>query len=914
MAVKEKLTMILESNPRVAGCIDLGQFEKLKELRESQEVQNLRQVLVRKGQEANELRQTVAQLQEELLAVPKTTASTPAAHAHVMADLEEKVADLRSSAQQLKQEMRLEAKERRLAEGLLEAARLECSELQEAVQQMEADQSSLQSALRTSKRELEEAEEHVQQLLGKERDLQARLTSLNETCESLKKAVRRARIAESRKPTSPRSPERYKTRSIAFMEEPFTPELVPEPARVDWPASPSKSSADVDISLLDEAHEQLLEAWAKRDAEMAKVEELTQQNAQLRRQLAKQSQGLLLMDADNSAGEARHLTSFVETVRAQLLEEGDLGDLGASEFQVSFPELEAELKAVSAEASQTLTAVRSALEQLQVGNAAPAELEALQELQQKSLSCQSQKRDLEKRLLELSTKSLNGVLESETGPEDSKSAAATRHMRGVTMAAVQLLTEVGQKMQELATENAELRGALLSLSARLTQATSLMQTSPALSGDGTLQKCLTTMTKINEDHVPAVFDRLFSGPRRPSMRLERQAQDRKSELMKSSCIHLADELPRRPNIQSIPGAIAEEPVISPRDESGRASRGVHKMLRRNSSLETDKDASCLSPEARFGLGQSAPSDDERKKTAPGPSGQRQRRESLRMSSFEFGRPGLDKTTEKEQLFPMSVCAISSEARLVCRASTGPMPPDSPEAALDLSSRPQLWGKQRSLADKEAADSSERQRFSKTNYRRDYKQHRLAGLDIKGDIDKAFDKAVEKMTPRQPRPQLPFWKDEGPLLPHVPKVTCQSSPRGPISPGSGDEGLGPPERAQSVGSSLSSGESISMLHAATCPAQESAPQKWQSDHLPAVPMVSVQQLELRQESHSSWIEPLPSRRQMSKTDATPYSPVAPKESWRSSMQNAITRRRNSDISSMVNRPDPPQMRRRSFLGP
>ena len=278
------------------------------------------------------------------------------------------------------------------------------------------------------------------------------------------------------------------------MEEPFTPELVPEPARVDWPASPSKSSADVDISLLDEAHEQLLEAWAKRDAEMAKVEELTQQNAQLRRQLAKQSQGLLLMDADNSAGEARHLTSFVETVRAQLLEEGDLGDLGASEFQVSFPELEAELKAVSAEASQTLTAVRSALEQLQVGNAAPAELEALQELQQKSLSCQSQKRDLEKRLLELSTKSLNGVPESETGPEDSKSAAATRHMRGVTIAAVQLLTEVGprprasndpyfqsafqtstrygrgQKMQELATENAELRGALLSLSARLTQA------------------------------------------------------------------------------------------------------------------------------------------------------------------------------------------------------------------------------------------------------------------------------------------------------------------------------------------------------------------------------------------------------------------------------------------------------------
>ena len=33
-------------------------------------------------------------------------------------------------------------------------------------------------------------------------------------------------------------------------------------------------------------------------------------------------------------------------------------------------------------------------------------------------------------------------------------------------------------------------------------------------------------------------------------------------------------------------------------------------------------------------------------------------------------------------------------------------------------------------------------------------------------------------------------------------------------------------------------------------KESAPQKWQSDHLPAVPMVSVQQLELRQDTDSA----------------------------------------------------------------
>ena len=46
--------MILESNPRVAGCVDLGQFEKLKEMRENQEIQEMRQVLVRKSHEIAE--------------------------------------------------------------------------------------------------------------------------------------------------------------------------------------------------------------------------------------------------------------------------------------------------------------------------------------------------------------------------------------------------------------------------------------------------------------------------------------------------------------------------------------------------------------------------------------------------------------------------------------------------------------------------------------------------------------------------------------------------------------------------------------------------------------------------------------------------------------------------------------------
>ena len=339
-------------------------------------------------------------------------------------------------------------------------------------------------------------------------------------------AVRRARIAESRKP-EPTSPVSIKSlavsvKSVPFLEEPMTPELVPEPAPVD-----SRENRSSELSLLDEAHEQLLEAWATRDAEMAKVEELNRQNDQLRRQLAKQSQGLLLLDADNAAGEAQQYSSFVQTVRTQLLKEepeGPKGGQGAADFHMSFPELEAELKDVSAEAEETSAAVRSALEQVQVGSAAPGDLENLQQLQQRSLACQCHKRDLERKLLELSMDRLGSALAPSAESKDPQSAkVGSRQLQGVTLATMDLLTEAGSalrllppntssrsrssdcrgnKMQGLAAENTELRGALLSLSTRLAQAptwqlqslrpflqrqlfaqaTSLMQASPALPG------------------------------------------------------------------------------------------------------------------------------------------------------------------------------------------------------------------------------------------------------------------------------------------------------------------------------------------------------------------------------------------------------------------------------------------------
>ncbi|CAE7685908.1 unnamed protein product, partial [Symbiodinium pilosum] len=203
----------------------------------------------------------------------------------------------------------------------------------------------------------------------------------------------------------------------------------------------------------------------------------------------------------------------------------------------------------------------------------------------------------------------------------------------------------------------------------------------------------------------------------------------------------------------------------------------------------------------------------------------------------------------------------------------------------------------------ATESSERKGVPKLKHKRP------PGLDIRADFDRAFDRASDKISPRHPRVQQLLDKDEGCLLPLMSKAPF-TSPRGPISPSSGDEGVALPLRAQST-SSLSSGESV--IHAATCPAEEPQNMKWHSEHLPAVPILSIQRLELRQDSRASANEaPASARRQTSKTDALHY-PRPPKESWRSSVQNALSRRRNSDISSMVSRPDPPQMRRSSFLG-
>ena len=192
--------------------------------------------------------------------------------------------------------------------------------------------------------------------------------------------------------------------------------------------------------------------------------------------------------------------------------------------------------------------------------------------------------------------------------------------------------------------------------------------------------------------------------------------------------------------------------------------------------------------------------------------------------------------------------------------------------------------------------------------------------------------VLQTTPRQRRPQLPFARDEGTsiqlalldpylkvrilsnrthththtrsacrvpnalpagyLLPHMPKVpsflcawavhgwypgsisvqntqaACYASPRGPISPSSGDE-VGELARPESV-SSLSSGES--MLHAATCPVQDFVC----SGHLKAL---SKQLLKYVTNQHShTWLvramEPFPWRSQCLQSGIPTTSPPCP----------------------------------------
>lgn len=115
-AVKEKLMMILEQNPRIGGAggpVDLGQLEKLKDLKENKELEDLRSELVKRSQELIEAQRALRKLQEEM--EKAQTLLEPGRNKHrferMVLELEDKVSQLRHDAGNLKRQLHSESKD-----------------------------------------------------------------------------------------------------------------------------------------------------------------------------------------------------------------------------------------------------------------------------------------------------------------------------------------------------------------------------------------------------------------------------------------------------------------------------------------------------------------------------------------------------------------------------------------------------------------------------------------------------------------------------------------------------------------------------------------------------------------------------------------------------------------------------------
>eukprot|EP00913_Durusdinium_trenchii_P004788 g4448.t1 len=113
----EKLMMILEQNPRLGGAVDLGQLDKLKDLKENKELEEMKLELVKRSRELLETQKALRKLQEDGLKPGFPWLKIPAAktitdlYETIVVELEEKVSKLRSSSSDLKKQLQAETKD-----------------------------------------------------------------------------------------------------------------------------------------------------------------------------------------------------------------------------------------------------------------------------------------------------------------------------------------------------------------------------------------------------------------------------------------------------------------------------------------------------------------------------------------------------------------------------------------------------------------------------------------------------------------------------------------------------------------------------------------------------------------------------------------------------------------------------------
>lgn len=516
-AVKEKLMMILEQNPRIGGAggpVDLGQLEKLKDLKENKELEDLRSELVKRSQELIEAQRALRKLQEEM--EKAQTLLEPGRNKHrferMVLELEDKVSQLRHDAGNLKRQLHSESKERHHAEQSLAELKAEHKALCETAEELERQQSLSESEVRALRAGLDFAQARWLDLQDSETAWKAKMEALQQSHDELVQALKRKPLHEGHGTET--------SESDPFQDVGLTS------FQPDSSEGKRQQNSDGSDGLLEEAHQQVIEALRQKDLSVAKCEDLRRENSQLKRELMRQSRGVLLMEAENNSQNANGLSSFLSSLQDRL-SASPRASSKSKALNLSFPELEERLAEATTKASSSLKAVLQGLQkrrQLEPG--------VLQSLQEESLRSQREKQLLEQELFELRLQHLTKGM----GALNPRSKGDEEKLQALVACSLQFLQSMSQEMQLLANENT-LRESLLSFSSSLSQASSMV----SARGNRELESILSSITANAECAVPAVFSRLFNDSRKLDPRLEQQAQERRESLMKSLILHLSED-------------------------------------------------------------------------------------------------------------------------------------------------------------------------------------------------------------------------------------------------------------------------------------------------------------------------------------------------------------------------------------
>lgn len=454
-AVKEKLMMILEQNPRIGGAVDLGQLEKLKDLKENKDLEELRSELVKRSQELIEAQRALRKLQEEM----ETAASTPAEPGRnkhrferMMVELEDKVSQLRHDAGNLKRQLHSESKERHHAEQSLAELKAEHVALCETAQELEQQQSLRESEVRALREALDFAQARTLDLQDSETAWKAKMEALQQSHDELVQALKRKTLREG-----------HGTESDPFQDGGLTlPNSSAGSTKFEvsddrFSSAGKMQQSSVGDGLLEEAHQQVIEALRQKDLSVAKCEDLRRENSQLKRELMRQSRGVLLMEAENNNLNANDLSSFLSSLQDRL-SASPRASSKSKALNLSFPELEGRLAEATTKASSSLKAVLQGLQKRR-----QLEPELLQSLQEESLRSQREKQLLEQELFELRLQHLTKGM----GALNPRSKGDEEKLQALVACSLQFLQSMSREMQLLANENTTLRESLLSFSSSL---------------------------------------------------------------------------------------------------------------------------------------------------------------------------------------------------------------------------------------------------------------------------------------------------------------------------------------------------------------------------------------------------------------------------------------------------------------